>query len=97
MSNSNVSIILSFLIPGLGQIYKGELLKGFSIFLFFIICSCCFIVPIIINFYISGHNLYNNQVVTDFCLIFSYITKPIYFIIPIILIWIMNVFEVNSK
>jgi len=40
-----LAAILSFIIPGLGQLYKGQLLNGLVWFIFVIAGYICFIVP----------------------------------------------------
>jgi len=43
--NPGIAAVLSFLIPGLGQIYKGRVLRGFFWFVLTIIGYAFFIVP----------------------------------------------------
>jgi hypothetical protein len=43
--SGGVAAVLSILIPGLGQVYKGQLLNGFVWFVVVIIGYACFIVP----------------------------------------------------
>lgn len=54
---------LSFFIPGLGQVVKGEIGKGILIFIVFVIGCFCFVIPGIIIWVwqlIDAYN-YNNQ------------------------------------
>lgn len=44
-SNKGVAMVLSFLIPGLGQLYRQRLLKAFGFFIAAIIGYCFFILP----------------------------------------------------
>lgn len=43
--NGGVAAVLSFFIPGLGQLYKGQILNGFLWFLFVTLGYICFIIP----------------------------------------------------
>ena len=45
---NNIAAVLSFLIPGLGQIFKGQIGSGFSIVAVFV--SCSFLTAIIIGY-----------------------------------------------
>lgn len=42
---NGLAAAMSFIIPGLGQIYKGEVLKGLAIFVGFFIGLAIFIIP----------------------------------------------------
>jgi len=55
--------LLSFFIPGLGQIVKGEIGKGILVFILFVLGCFCFVIPGIIIWVwqlIDAYN-YNNQ------------------------------------
>ena len=48
--SAGLAAVLSFIIPGLGQIYNGEIGKGIGILIGFIVCWCLFffLIPIVI-------------------------------------------------
>lgn len=57
--NPAISAILSFLIPGLGQIYNEQVGKGISIFIGFIIGLALFVVPGVILYIWQIFDAYN--------------------------------------
>lgn len=56
--NPGMAAVLSFFIPGLGQLYKGEILTGFAYFFCTIIGLAAFIVPGVLIWIWGIHNAY---------------------------------------
>lgn len=59
--NNGVAAILSFFVPGLGQIVKGQILKGIGFFLGTFIGMAFFVIPGLVIWVWGIYDAYNGQ------------------------------------